>query len=324
MDHHQPIRPEHTGRLTETRRRQWLRGVIFTALLLSVIALAIKAVLGTLAFVLVGSVVFVVAVFHRVFPGSSFFIIALANFIGAYACLFTVIVESNFQTIAQRDQALGFVLPLLAFCAGACFHSNSFRRIVLSRHLLKESRAVELFLWLLPMAGMTALTFALPSEGISGTPPRFAFLFLMAVTAGIVYLVSRDIATFLVDAGLLFEGFFAQAAKYVLPVFAFLTFYSLLVIGFAAIYSVIDRFSPEPDFIIGGIARPITFFESLYFSIVTISGVGYGDIAPHTGVARLVVSLEIVMGVLLLLFGFSAIIRHSPPDRRRDHHDSQS
>ncbi|WP_247881111.1 potassium channel family protein [Skermanella sp. TT6] len=63
--------------------------------------------------------------------------------------------------------------------------------------------------------------------------------------------------------------------------------------------------------------RDITFPESLHFSLVTPSSVGYGDIQPHTGFSRLITAAEILLGILLLPFGFSAIISHRN-DRRGD------
>ena len=317
LPHHQlpPVHRSHSHR-HHPGHRGWVGGVVFTAFLLSVIALSIKAVAGTLAFVLLGSVIFVVAVFHRVFPGSRFFTLSLVNFIGIYACIFSVIVESNFSTVSQREQALGFILPLIAFLGGACIRARTVRHIVVSRRPRHDSHFGELFLWLLPMIGMIALTFALPGSGVSSTLGRIPFVAFQAVVAAIVFFVSRDIAIFLLDVGLLFEGFFQQAARLVMPAFAFLTFYSLLVIIFAALYSIVQRLSPGNDFVAGGVARTLNFAECLYFSVVTLSTVGYGDIQPISGPARFVTAVEIVMGVLLLLFGFSAIIRHTPANTR--------
>ncbi len=316
---HQPHHYPHSGHPDHRHhpsQRGWVGGVVFTAFLLSVIALSIKAVAGTLAFVLLGSVIFVVAVFHRVFPGSRFFTLSLVNFIGIYACIFAVIVESNFTMISQREQALGFILPLLAFLGGACIRARTVRHIVVSRRPRHNSHFGEIFLWLLPMAGMVALTFALPGGHMGGALPNIPFVAFQGVVAVIVLFVSRDIAIFLLDIGLLFEGFFAQASRLVMPAFAFLTFYSLLVIIFAALYSIVQRISPGADFLASGIARTLTFAECLYYSVVTLSTVGYGDIQPISGPARFVSAVEIVMGVLLLLFGFSAIIRHTPANTR--------
>ena len=137
----------------------------------------------------------------------------------------------------------------------------------------------------------------------------------MALIALVVFLVSADVCTFLLDSGLLFEEFFEQVRRLIVPAFAFFTFYSLLVIVFATIYRVIDRYSDAAHFLIDGKGRAITFSESLYFSVISMSTVGYGDILPSSDIVRVIVSLQIVLGVVLLLFGVSEILRYSR-DRR--------
>lgn len=42
-----------------------------------------------------------------------------------------------------------------------------------------------------------------------------------------------------------------------------------------------------------------TWIESFYFTIVTITTVGYGDIAPSNDITRLVVSFYILIGVAI-------------------------
>ena len=61
----------------------------------------------------------------------------------------------------------------------------------------------------------------------------------------------------------------------------------------------------------------LSFTECLYFSIITLSTVGYGDLVPLSPLVRLVVGVEIICGVLLLLFGFSEIISYSRDKTRR-------
>ena len=136
-----------------------------------------------------------------------------------------------------------------------------------------------------------------------------------AAIALIVFTVSRDIVLFLRETGLLFDEFFRRSAALIVPAFAFLSFYSLLVIVFAALYTVLDRVTGGGNFRVDGAVRAITFPEMLYFSLMTSSTVGYGDIAPATSGIRLMAAAEIVSGILLLLFGFNEIFSFA---RRRD------
>jgi voltage-gated potassium channel len=95
----------------------------------------------------------------------------------------------------------------------------------------------------------------------------------------------------------------------------------LNVIVFAAIYRIVDRLSEAPDFLVAGEARDISFLESLYFSIITLSTVGYGDIVPLSNPMRVIISVQIVVGVMLLLFGFSEIISYVRERKAGDDRD---
>jgi voltage-gated potassium channel len=296
----------------------WLSAVIFTGVLLGLIALSIKTVAGDLAFVLLAAVAVVVYLVHRLFPGGEFFTIALANFIGIYASIFVLFIEGNFKAVTSLMQACGFVLPLAAFVGGAYWRRHTIRTIVLTEEVRSGPRFNRIFIWMLPVFAIGALTFMMPVHDIEPTVVTELFFVAMLAISAVVLFVSRDISIFLLDTGLLFEGFFQAASRLVTPAFAFLTFYSLLVIVFASLYTILDRFTDPPNFMIDGWPRDITFPESLYFSLVTLSTVGYGDIQPHTGFARLITATEILLGVLLLLFGFSAIISHRSDWRSLD------
>jgi len=50
-----------------------------------------------------------------------------------------------------------------------------------------------------------------------------------------------------------------------------------------------------------------TIFDAIYFSIVTLASVGYGDILPVSGFARLMVSIEILSGVAYSVFFLSVV-----------------
>jgi hypothetical protein len=74
--------------------------------------------------------------------------------------------------------------------------------------------------------------------------------------------------------------------------------YLLLGLLWAAVYLAIDAFSPGSIRMVGDSAGGQT--ELLYFSLITLSTVGYGDIVPLSGVARILAAMEGVTGVLYI------------------------
>ena len=54
-----------------------------------------------------------------------------------------------------------------------------------------------------------------------------------------------------------------------------------------------------------GATTPISLGTALYFSIVTITTTGFGDIAPLTGLARIATCAEIATGLAYQVFIFS-------------------
>lgn len=297
-------------------------GIGFTALLVSLIAAAAGPEIDPWFVVLqVGMVVLAVAFFLRAFPGSRFFAIALANGLAVYSCLFLVFTETNFAQIGPMQMRIGFVLPLVAFLAGAMLRRERIRRIVLARDVPDPEEVARSFLWLVPVFAVGVVTFILPTLKLSEAAAGYAFLAAMAAIAAIVFAVSSDVSRFLIETGLLFEEFFGRIARMVVPTFAFLTFYSVTVIVFATLYRIVDRLADAPNFQVGGEARAITFPESLYFSIVTMATVGYGDIVPASDAARALAAIQVVLGVLLLLVGFSEIFSYTR-ERRRGRHET--
>ncbi|HTS93476.1 MAG TPA: ion channel [Stellaceae bacterium] len=295
----------------KARYRGLLGPVFFTVALLALIALSLQELGFYLGVVLFGSVALLVAAFHVAFPGSRFFSFAFANLIGIYAVIFGFFLEGHFREVDRAVVTAGFVAPLVAFLLGVLWRRHAIRAIVFSTELREERRFGRALIWLVPVFIVGALTFLIPDAGMSSAALDAIFLAAMGTIAAIVLVASRDVAVFLLDTGLLFEEFFGRAARLIVPAFAFLTFYSLVVILFAAVFSALDRLTQIAHFRIDGAVRPITFAESLYFSVTTLSTVGYGDISPATGLARVLVGLEIVTGVLLLIFGVNEILNYS-------------
>ncbi len=297
--------------------RHWLAALAFTATLILLVSVAVTDVVNGFVLVMLSSVLVSTIVFFRLFPGSRFFSIAFANFLAVYACIFVFFVEANFAPAHFEVLLVAFALPIAAFLLGAVWRRATIRAIVTATHLQGERRFANVLLWLLPVGAIGASSFLVPGLGLGPAGYDVAVLLAMAAIAAIVLLVSSDVSTFLLDTGLLFEEFFGRISRLVVPAFAFLTFYSLLVIVFGACYRIVDRLSVEPLFRIDGALKHVSFPEALYFSIVTLSTVGYGDIVPATSLTRVIAALQIVSGVLLLLFGFSEIIAYGRDRERR-------
>jgi voltage-gated potassium channel len=307
------IKAGGTARLA---RRPWQ--VILSVALVGLIALSVAASESYLAAVVVVSIVTMVGIFRLVFRSGRAFCITLGNLVGVYACLFLFFSESNFATASAWSLSLAFVLPLVGFVAGTFRHRAAITRVAKSSLRHEERKLPGVVAWLVPVFGVGAVSFLVPGAGLSNIGIDLALLAASGTIALIVFGVSRDVAEFLRDTGLLFDEFFRRMSALAVPAFAFLTFYSLLVILFATVYFVLDHAMGGGDFRIDGAMRAITFPESLYFSLMTLSTVGYGDIAPASSAIRLVAAAEIVSGILLLLFGFNEIFNFShSSDRRR-------
>jgi voltage-gated potassium channel len=297
----------------------WWRAVLFTAGLLLLVGFAARdhdpgfvAVLAAVALAGFGF-------FYLLFPGGLHFAVALANFLAVYATLFVFFSETNFPRVRWSVSYAGFVLPVAAFLAAAWRQRDRIAGLVASARLREAARFARLLRWLLPVTLIGAASFALPEFGVSARAEEIAFLVSMAAIAVIVAFAERDVVAFLLDVSLIFEAFFERVRRLIIPAFAFLTFYSLLVIVFGCLYRIIDGATVEPMFAFAGVRRAMSFPEALYFSVVTLSTIGYGDIVPVVPAARVLAAIQSVCGLLLLLFGFAEILRVGHDQGARDH-----
>ena len=300
-------------------RRQRLGGVAFTIALILLVGYAMSDVasyFGVVVFAGIGTAAFY---FHVVFPGSRFFSISLANSLAVYACVFMIFVTINFPAVDRLYASVGFTLPIIAFFGGTFLKREQIRSIVTARQVRAERDFPRTFRWLIPMALIGATTFVHPHLDLGRAQTNILFVAYMAGIGVIVFLVSHQVSTFLVDTGLIFEAFFERAAMLSVPTFAFLTFYSINVIVFAAIYRIVDRLSDAAHFMVHNQPEEISFVDAIYFSLITVSTVGYGDVTPASDSIRVLASIQIMIGVLLLLFGFYEIMRYSREHLDRHH-----
>jgi|GEM_PF-4362280 len=87
--------------------------------------------------------------------------------------------------------------------------------------------------------------------------------------------------------------------------------YVLLVLIFGVIYWICPWFSLS-----GQSNERLSFFQGIYFSVVTITTLGYGDILPTNDAARITVSLESLFGIVLIGFFLNAVAN---AHARREH-----
>jgi hypothetical protein len=89
---------------------------------------------------------------------------------------------------------------------------------------------------------------------------------------------------------------------------------------FAALYQQLSLLCDVPAAPLCQGARPFSqslarFTDAAYFSTITLSTSGYGDIVPISDVARAIVSVEIILGFGLLGFLLSRVAGFAPPSK---------
>ena len=77
--------------------------------------------------------------------------------------------------------------------------------------------------------------------------------------------------------------------------------YLLIAVVFALLYRILEMFDPNALYYAHPYGnRELADFDTLYFSFVTLTTLGYGDITPVTPYARTLAMLESVLGILYL------------------------
>jgi len=78
---------------------------------------------------------------------------------------------------------------------------------------------------------------------------------------------------------------------------------SFTVVAFASIYVMMSNADPM------AFSEPLGHTDALYFTMTTITTVGFGDISPKTDGARIVVMLQMVVNVLVLGVAARTLVR---------------
>ena len=86
------------------------------------------------------------------------------------------------------------------------------------------------------------------------------------------------------------------------------TLFCIIFISSGLIYDIEHEHNPE---------QIRTFFDALYFSVVTLTTVGYGDIVPLSTTGRVTVLFMILSGTLLIPLQLTNLVRYVIERRRR-------
>jgi heme/copper-type cytochrome/quinol oxidase subunit 4 len=91
-------------------------------------------------------------------------------------------------------------------------------------------------------------------------------------------------------------------------VFAAVSNYLLIAVGFAVVYAITSELQSAP-FFAGMEPMKFGFFpDFMYFSVITQSTVGYGDFAPATGAGRAFASAQALIGQLYLVSVVAVVV----------------
>ncbi len=293
-------------------------GLVASTVLLALVGYASNQAVGMFS-VVMATVFVLMAGFYFLFGSKSgFFDVIFANAITLYLCFFTFFVESLFAGVSRAVLPVGFILPPAAFLAGVISRHREIQNILAIGKVESDAEFARSFLWLLPIVTIGFIVFVLHQRVDLDSPDlNYVFVGEMGLIGCVVYMASKDFALMLMDTGIIFRDFFASNAHLMKPIFAFFTLYSMNIVVFASIYRIIDYVSIAQPFIVRGVARNLSFVESIYFSLVTVSTLGYGDISPVTNAVRFIVGIQTLMGTILFFFGVHAILAHQKGGRKK-------
>lgn len=204
-------------------------------------------------------------------------------------------------------QLLGVLLyPLMEDTPGGQAAFGAFGIIVLGLALRVIRRSPWLswigVLLALPIVALLVLKVVAPQPALTPLTAALEAAFYFYATGSLIsYMLQDDVAST--------DELFAVAATF-----------TLLAWGFAYLYTVCQ--SLIPGSFVGAVdpASDRSWMEMLFLSFTTLSGVGLGDILPVKPMARALVMLEELAGVMYIALVVSRLIGMTFGARRRKEH----
>jgi hypothetical protein len=200
-------------------------------------------------------------------------------------------------------QLLGFLLyPWMEASPSGRALFGAFGLVVLGAALWVVRRSPWLT-WLglllaLPVVVLSVIVFVSPGpQLLVWTAALESLFYFYAAGSLIAYMLQDWVATT--------DELFAAGATFTLLAWAF---------GYA--YVVCEAVFPGSFVAAGSAAAARTWMELLYLSVAVLSSVGLSDIVPATPMARAIVMLESVTGVMYIAFVVSSLISMNVASRR--------
>ncbi|MBR0680704.1 hypothetical protein GXW74_09405 [Roseomonas eburnea] len=260
-------------------------------------------------FLVIGVAALGLGTLYLLFPHGLHFAFGTSAGLAVYACLFTVMGRAAFPDAPGWSRAPAFLMPVAAFLLAVWWRRRHLRLVAEAAHPFDLQHLPRMARWLIPVWAVGAFSLALPVNRLPVFEQGTAVLAAMAVISLIVAASVRGVVLLLTDMALITEELAGRVSRMLVPVVAFLAMYAMLVIVFACLYRIAQGLSMHALFHGPQGPLPLPFPDALYFSLVTQATVGYGDVTPHDDGIRLLASLQVILGQVLLLFGFAEIMR---------------
>lgn len=291
------------------RPQGWLRAALATLGFGLLVAGGLADQGSILPMLVIGVAALAIGFFYLLFPQGMHFAFGASAGLAVYACLFVVIGRAAFPLAPAWAHALAFLLPVFAFLGGVWLRRHGLRRAAEADAPFDHGHLPRMARWLIPVWVVGGFSLSLPLNRLDPFDQGLALLAAMGAIAAIVAVSVRPVVLLLSDLTLITEELSARLRRITVPVVAFLTLYTLLVISFACFYRIADGLSRLPLFHGTGGPTKLGFQDALYFSLVTQATVGFGDLTPHDDGIRLLTGVQVLAGQILLLFGFAEIMR---------------
>ncbi|MCG9626050.1 potassium channel family protein [Vibrio mediterranei] len=151
-------------------------------------------------------------------------------------------------------------------------------------------------------------------------------LWILATLAKIVFEIREMDFVMLALTFSFFFGTFKSTAKQVLfhgkvntnKVIGSVALFLLLGLMWAIVYLIIIEYSPQAFTGLEAITWGENFSNAAYFSFVTLTTLGYGDISPITPLAQVVVYLEAIVGVFYMAIVVSSLVSANIENRENN------